>query len=254
MRTDFAAAEWLYIFSKTMTSCAILQSNYIPWKGYFDLINTVDEFVLFDCVQYTRRDWRNRNKIKTPRDTVWLTIPVQSKGNYEAPIDTILIDDANWAERHWQTIATNYSKASCFSEYGKIFQESYESIAKLPKLSQVNEVLIRKVCECLGIKTRITDSRSYLIAEEKTERLLSITKQVGANIYYSGPAAQSYFDNQKAAEENIEVRWMNYAGYPEYSQLFPPFQHSVSILDLLFNTGADAHLYMNSFQQSAKQV
>jgi hypothetical protein len=239
---------WLQI--DYMKTCAILQSNYIPWKGYFDLINTVDEFVLFDCVQYTRRDWRNRNKIKTAKDVAWLTIPVQSKGNYEAPIDSVLVDDSNWAEKHWQTITFNYSKAQCFKEYARTFQECYESAAKLPRLSQVNELLIRKVCECLNITTRISDSRSYEIADEKTERLLSITSQVGANVYYSGPAAQSYFDVERAREQNIEVRWMSYEGYPEYAQLFPPFVHSVSILDLLFNVGSDAHLYMNSFQKN----
>lgn len=212
------------------------------------MINTVDEFVLFDCVQYTRRDWRNRNKIKTSKDVAWLTIPVQSKGNYEAPIDTILVDGKEWAERHWQTIVHNYAKAPCFNQYANKLQQCYESLGELPRLSQVNATLLRQICEFLKITTRISDSRLYEIADEKTERLLSICKQVGADTYYSGPAAKGYFDMGRAAANNMDVRWMSYADYPEYPQLFPPFIHSVSIVDLLFNVGSDAHLYMNSFK------
>src|SRR3954468_225439 len=96
---------------------AIVQSSYIPWKGYFDLINSVDEFVLFDDVQFTRRDWRNRNRIKTPSGPIWLTIPVNSKGQYLAPIKDITVSDPLWAMTHWRTLSGNYARAPHFQDY-----------------------------------------------------------------------------------------------------------------------------------------
>jgi WbqC-like protein family len=230
-----------------MKSCAIVQSNYIPWKGYFDMINMVDEFVLFDCVQYTRRDWRNRNRIKTARGAFWLTIPVQSKGNYEAPIDTILVSDPHWAEQHWQTIAHSYAKAPCFDQMSGTFQKCYEELAHIPSLSQINRLLIEQVCQLLNIKTKLSDSRLFEIQDGRNERLLHLCKQVGADVYYSGPAAKDYMDEALMKGQGVEVRWMTYDNYPEYTQLFPPFEHGVSILDLLFNVGQEAPNYMNSF-------
>ncbi len=237
-----------------MRSCAIVQSSYIPWKGYFDLINMVDEFVLYDCVQYTRRDWRNRNRIKTPQGPAWLTVSVQAKGNYEAPIDTIQVDDARWAERHWQTLTHNYAKAPFFSMYAPGFQRTYEGLVEEKSLSQINLALIKQVCEALEITTRITDSRKYELQEDRNDRLLSICLQLGANEYHSGPSAQGYLDEKRMNDQGVSVRWMSYADYPEYTQLFPPFDHAVSILDLLFNTGPDARSYMKSFSQSNQVV
>lgn len=229
-----------------MTSCAISQSNYIPWKGYFDLINTVDEFVLFDCVQYTRRDWRNRNKIKTPKGLQWLSVPVHSKGNYDSPIDSILIEDRNFAESHWQTISHNYAKAPFFSSYAPTIKACFEGASQFTRLSEVNLSFIKCICSLLNIATRITDSREYDIAEGKTERLCSICRQLKADKYYSGPAAKSYLDEPLMEAEGISTVWMNYQGYPEYPQLFPPFEHSVSILDLIFNCGPDSSKYINT--------
>src|SRR5208283_1807000 len=92
-------------------SLAAIQSNYIPWKGYFDIINRVDEFMLYDDAQYTRRDWRNRNKIKTPRGLRWLTIPVRVKGKFHQKICETEISDPGWAAGHWQTLRQNYARA-----------------------------------------------------------------------------------------------------------------------------------------------
>src|SRR5690348_13129609 len=106
-------------------SLAIVQSNYIPWKGYFDLINSVDEFMLFDDMQFTRRDWRNRNRIKSAAGPLWLTIPVQVKGRYCQRIDETKAADLDWARRHWETIQHNYRRAAYFADYAPIFEELY---------------------------------------------------------------------------------------------------------------------------------
>jgi hypothetical protein len=225
---------------------AILQSNYIPWKGYFDLINLVDEFILYDDMQYTRRDWRNRNKIKTANGPQWLTIPVEVKGKYFQKINETIVSDHDWASKHWQTIVHSYAKAPYFREFRDALEKLYNNAAQ-PLLSDVNYQFLVGICELLGITTRITWSTAYESVDGKTERLVHLCRQAGASDYLSGPAARDYIDETLFADAGIALQFMDYSGYPEYSQLFPPFEHSVSIIDLIFNTGAEARRYMKSF-------
>lgn len=226
---------------------AILQSNYIPWKGYFDLINMVDEFILYDDMQYTKRDWRNRNKIKTAQGLKWLTIPVEVKGKYFQKINETKISDKKWAENHWQQIKQNYSKTQYFQEYKDIFENTYVTSTE-ENLSQINYNFIITINNILGIKTKIRWSNEFKLIDGQTEKLLEICKQCHADVYLSGPAAKDYFNEELAKKENIKVEWMNYSSYPEYNQLFPPFEHSVSILDLIFNEGPNATKFMKSFK------
>jgi hypothetical protein len=229
-----------------MKKVAILQSNYIPWKGYFDLINMVDEFILYDDMQYTKRDWRNRNKIKTPQGLLWLSIPVEVKGKYFQKINETKISEKDWAKKHWQQIKQNYSKAKCFNEYKDIFEELYMTYDE-EYLSQINYKFITTINEILGITTKIRWSSEFELIAGQTEKLLGICKDCDADIYISGPAAKDYFDEELAKKENIKVEWMDYSGYKEYEQLHPPFEHGVSILDLIFNKGSDATKFMKSF-------
>ena len=225
---------------------AIIQSCYIPWKGYFDLIKRVDEFILFDDAQYTRRDWRNRNKIKTPKGLIWLTIPVESKGKYIQKIKDTVISDSDWNRRHWESIVHRYSKAKCFRDYKDLFEKLYlGSNEKL--LSQINYRFIAAMCEMLGIKTKISWSMDYKLMEGKTERLIDLCKQTGATEYISGPSAKGYIDEELFKAEGIKLQYMDYSGYPEYEQLFPPFEHRVSVIDLILNVGQEAPRYMKSF-------
>lgn len=225
---------------------AILQSNYIPWKGYFDLINMVDEFILFDDMQYTRRDWRNRNKIKTPNGLVWLTIPVEVKGKYHQTIKDTVISDPQWNYNHWKTIVHNYRKAPYFNEYHEYFEDLYNNALEY-QLSNINYRFIGAICQLLDIRTKITWSMDYHIVDGKTERLISLCQQVGATEYVSGPAAKSYIDEKLFNQNNIKLVWMEYDNYPEYHQLYPPFDHSVSIIDLILNEGPNYKYYMKSF-------
>jgi hypothetical protein len=226
---------------------AIVQSNYIPWKGYFDLINTVDEFVLFDDVQYTRRDWRNRNLIKTPKGPAWLTIPVQVKGNYLAPVKAIEISDPSWTTTHWRTIAANYTRAPYFRQYAESVEQVYRDCAAETRLSAINHRFLAALCKVLEIGTTLTWSSDYTIVEGKTERLVTICKQAGATTYLSGPAARDYMEPKLFDEAGIELAYFDYGGYPEYPQLYPPFDHRVSVLDLIFNAGPDARRHMLTF-------
>ena len=230
-----------------MKSVVITQSNYIPWKGYFDAINTVDEFVLYDEMQYTKRDWRNRNKIKTPNGSEWLTIPVEVKGKYFQRINETRISDLSWSRTHWKTIMHNYAKAQYFNQLAPFFEELYLS-CNLNSLSEVNFYFLTNLCKLLDIKTTIIPSGNFTLLEGKVERLVGICKQSKADVYYSGPAAKNYIDESQFRKEGITVNYFNYENYPEYQQLFGTFIHEVSIIDMLFNIGVtETKAKMKSF-------
>lgn len=222
---------------------AISQSNYIPWKGYFDFIAGVDEFVLYDDVQYTKRDWRNRNRIKTPQGLKWLTIPV--KGGHSQLINEVEVADANWNEKHWRTIRHMYNKAPQFDVYAEVIEHLFLS-AEMHLLSDINHHFLIGINEILGIGTPLKWSTDYNAKGNKSERLISICKQTNADVYVTGPAAKAYLNIDLFENEGISVEWMNYDGYKEYPQLYSDFQHAVSILDLVFNTGLDASKYLKT--------
>jgi hypothetical protein len=227
-----------------MKKVAIVQSNYLPWKGYFDMIAAVDEFILYDDMQYTRRDWRNRNQIKTPQGVQWLTVPVRVKGRYEQKINETEIDvDSDWATSHWKTLTQNYRRAPYFEEVAQWLSPHYEPDG-VALLSDLNRNLITAICDYLGIATRITSSTDYKLADGKTERLVDLCAQAGGTTYISGPAAKDYIDAALFSHADIELNWFDYSGYPQYPQLWGEFVHGVSILDLLFNCGKSSALYM----------
>jgi len=226
---------------------AILQSNYIPWKGYFDLINMVDEFILYDDMQYTRRDWRNRNIIKTANGPLWLTIPVDVKGKYFQKIKDTKIQDSSWAGKHWKSISHNYAKARFFGKYREVFEELYHECEGEEFLCRVNYRFLTALCGVLGIKTKITWSMDYELAEGKTERLVALCRDAGATHYISGPAARDYIEDDLFSHAGIALSYIDYSGYPEYRQLFGDFTHRVSVIDLIFNEGPGAVKFMKSF-------
>ena len=226
-----------------MKKVSIIQSNYIPWKGYFDMIAAVDEFILYDDMQYTRRDWRNRNQIKTPQGVQWLTVPVQVKGKYEQKIKETAIDGSDWAIAHWKALAQNYRRTPHFDEVA-IWLEPLYIVESYTHISQLNRCFIEAICHYLGIKTVISNSWDYTLLDGKTERLADLCKQAGGTEYISGPAAKDYIEESVFTERGIKLAWFDYAGYPEYPQLWGEFTHGVTILDLLFNCGKDASRYM----------
>ena len=229
----------------SVKTVAILQSNYVPWKGYFDIIGNVDEFIVLDDVQFTKNDWRNRNLIKTRKGLEWLTIPVRQEFLAQT-IREIRIADSRWASRHFTTLSQAYSKCEFFLLYQERLKALYNEAATLLQLSDVNALFLKNLCSFIGIKSKISQSSDYELRGDRSSRLVSLCEQASANVYLSGPAAKSYLDVAAFQANGIEVRWMNYDDYPEYRQSFPPFAHGVSVLDLLFNTGPQCQKYMKS--------
>lgn len=232
-----------------MKSIVVLQSNYIPWKGYFDLIHDADLFVFYDDVQYTKNDWRNRNRIKAASGPEWITIPVGADNS--RLICEVELRDPTWQKKHWKTLLQNYRSCPHFLRYQAFFEEVFLG-RQWVGLSDMNQFLIRHIAsEFLGIRTAFEDSRSHRVSGQKQERLLQLVSAAGAGRYVSGPAARSYIDPARFAEVGIELVWKDYGGYPEYPQRFPPFEHGVSILDLLFNVGPDAPWYIWGWREGA---
>lgn len=230
----------------TRKRVVILQSNYIPWKGYFDLIRMADEFIIFDTAQYTKRDWRNRNLIKTAHGVKWLTIPVVVKDRYFQRIQDTEISDSSWTRRHWNALQHCYARTAYFADYKDRFESLYLG-CKEKYLSQINYRFLAAICEMLDIHHRFTWSTSCPEVNGKTERLVEWCKHAGATEYWSGPSARSYVDERMFTEAGIALRWVDYSDYPQYRQLYPPFEHRVSVVDLLFNEGPNAKCYMKAF-------
>ena len=225
--------------------CVILQPSYIPWRGYFDLIHKADTFVFYDDVQYDDRGWRNRNRVKSPFGTQWITVPVFSKGAQvrQIPICQISVNwDRDWASTHLKTLRQSYGKAPFFKQYEPMLSEWYAARPELLADFTI-ETTIRLARE-LGIHhTRFMRSSSMGVGGDKTDRLLNVLKAIGATHYISGPSAKAYLEEDKLAAEGISVEWMVY-DYPAYPQLHPPYDPYVSTLDLLFMTGPEAGTYI----------
>ena len=225
-----------------MKKLAIVQSNYIPWKGYFDLIAAVDEFVIYDDAQFTKNDWRNRNKIKTPRGIEWISVPVGQA--IHRRIRDVELPDRRWQEKHWKTLETNYRRAAHFADVAPVLEPLYLQRSH-SHLSALNCEFIEAICRYLGISTTIRNSWDYELTGRRTDRLVALAAQAGASEYVSGPSAKSYIDERAFARCGVKLTWFDYAGYPEYPQLWGTFVHEVSVLDLLFNCGKDAPRYMH---------
>ena len=230
---------------------AIVQSCYIPWKGYFDLINQVDHFLLYDDAEYSKNTWRNRNRVKTATGAQWLTIPVTYSGRSRQRIDEVQVSDERWSHRHWKTIHQSYGRAPYFDSLAADLEDLYLGTTET-RLSAINRMFIDHICLLLGITTTISwTSALHTRATTASGRVVQLCEAVGADVYLSGPSARAYLDLEEFERAGIEVDWMDYDGYPTYPQLYPPFDHAVTTLDLLFNVGSEAPRYLKSFDVKA---
>lgn len=219
----------------------IIQSNFLPWRGYFDFIREVDLFIIHDDLQYTKGDWRNRNKIKTPRGAEWITVPVKYFHVNQLIEETAVDYSTPWAQKMLNRIRESYRRVPHFEPY---FSQLSDLLATpAATISDLNMRLIKWVCNHLEIHTPIHMSHDYQPQGTKTERLVGILRKVGATSYLSGPAAHSYLIPEMLEGAGIKLEYKQYQ-YPEYEQLYPPFDPYVTILDLLFTTGQQALGYI----------
>lgn len=227
-----------------MKRIAILQSAYIPWRGYFDLIASVDEFIFYDDVQFSHGDWRNRNKIRTANGSKWLTIPVPKKHRIRRNINEVVASDAAWREDHWNRISQNYAKAPHFAEIAKLLAPLYRDCEE--NLSRINASFIGAICDYLGIKTRLSWSWDFPSSPGKNERLVDLCKAAAAAVYVSGPAAKNYLNEELFRNSGLKVEWFSYDQLTPYPQIHGEFESNVTIVDLLFNCGPQSKRYIPS--------
>jgi len=226
----------------------IIQSNFLPWRGYFDFIRESDLFIIHDDLQYTKGDWRNRNKIKTSRGVEWITVPVRYHHTRQLIEETSVDYSSPWAQKMLNRIREAYGRAPYFELY---FSELHDLLMKpAASISDLNLRLIKWVCCHLEIDTPIKMSHEYHPQGAKTERLIGILQQVQATTYLSGPAAQTYLIPQLFEQAGIRLKYKQY-NYPEYEQLYPPFEAAVSVIDLLFMKGKEAISYMEIKEKQA---
>ena len=219
-----------------MTRVAVSQSNYIPWLGYFQTISSVSDFVFLDNVQYTNRDWRNRNQIKTPQGKLWLSLDVESVEK------NTLIQDVRFIhkeakKKHLETIRRNYRRSEFFDEIFPEIEQIYESYQG-DSLSEFNQHLISSLAFKLGIRTRFHDAREFPNSSDASRRILEICLSLKANTYVSGPSAQDYLDLEIFTSNSIQVEWFEYS-IEAYQQLWGDFDPRVSVLDPILNNGWD---------------
>jgi hypothetical protein len=230
--------------------CVILQPSYIPWRGYFDQINQADVFVFYDDVQYDKHGWRNRNQIKTTNGKKWLTIPVHSHGvvTQHIPIHQVQITwNAPWNESHSKALKLAYGKAPYFEKYEPLLNQFFSRRDEL--LSDFTiEFTIALARELGNQHTRFLRSSELTLTGQRTDRLLAVLEKVGADHYISGPSAREYIEPEKFGAAGIRLEYMTY-DYPEYPQLYPPYDPFVSILDLLFMTGPEAGSYFPTVER-----
>jgi hypothetical protein len=223
-----------------MKKIAILQPNYIPWKGVFDLISQVDVFVFYDDVQYTAKDWRSRNRIRTTQGERWLTVPVLSKGLRDQRICDAVIDvRSNWQTKHYKALKANYQKARHFKEYEYLLEKIYLANT-WTKISELNIFATKLLAETLGIQVEWHRSSELGQSGSKNgERAINLCQTLGCDYFVNGPSARAFMDAALFLKSGIELDYISYS-YPEYEQLHRPFVHEVTVLDVIFNCGPDA--------------
>lgn len=224
---------------------AILQSCYVPWKGYFDIIGSVDVFVVYDDVQYAKAHWHNRNQILTSSGPKWLTIPVLTRGDRFQPIDEVRVSQP-FAEKHWRSLEHSYGRAPHWESQRDWLRDLYERASNMDSLSDINVMFMRAIAQRLGFTAEFVSARDLGVGGGQTERLVKLCQAVSGTSYLTGPSAASYIEEAQFTAARIALEWMNYDGYPAYSQQYAPFTHAVSILDLMLNEGPAARSYLKA--------
>lgn len=187
---------------------AILQSNYIPWYGYFKMISHVDIFIFLDNVQYTKNDWRNRNRVLINGTPCWLSIPVGQSINRK--IQDVELPKNSWRKKHLNTIHHSYSKYPHFELVEKFIFPFIqdESISKLSTLNQrIIESLSVNVFE---FNTEFQQAHDDPVNFSPSKRIANLAADYGATEYISGPKARNYLQNEHFSEVGVKLSYVDY--------------------------------------------
>lgn len=221
----------------------VIQSCFIPWRGYFDFIDSVDLFVFHDDIQYTKGDWRNRNLIKTPHGLQWITVPVIYRTTSQLICQTLIDRSRNWQKRHFNLWEAYYRNAPFLDTVLKLLEPLKDD--SLKTISELNIRLIRSLCDYLEIKTPFAMSQEFNLTGSKTDRLIQLLKKVKATVYLSGPSAEAYLEKDKFVKAGIGLEYKTY-DYAPYPQLWGAFEGTVSVLDLIANCGHQSKSFIKS--------
>ena len=226
-----------------MQLLASIQPSYLPWRGYFHIIQRSDIFIFADNLQYNKQNWRNRNRIKTEDGPGWLTVPIQKESiRHRANIDKVLIDNnSRWGLKHWDKIYQAYHRAPFFKKYSSFFEDMYSQ--NWGKLSDLDIYSIKHICGFLNINTKMMRASELNIQGKRMDYIMDACKKLGATHYLSGPTAKAYIEEKKFTDAGVLLEYQNY-DYPEYPQSYGKFIDYMSIVDLLFNCGEDSRKYI----------
>jgi len=217
-----------------LTSIAIMQPTYLPWLGYFSLIDAVDIFVLLDTVQFDRRSWQQRNRLKGPCASFWITIPVKKASLEDSGLSAIeIVDGGSFAVKHARSIELNYSRAQFYDGW-------FESqILSLPKnyLTGYTVPLIKNIAAKLGVKTPIHLASDIQAMGDKEELLRNICVKLECDNYIAVPGAKAYMlESRVFSDADISVSYFEFQ-HPTYLQCHGDFISHMSILDAVYNCG-----------------
>ncbi|HZM00228.1 MAG TPA: WbqC family protein [Planctomycetota bacterium] len=229
------------------------QPEHLPWLGFFDKLRQCDVFVLLDTVQFARRDFQNRNRIKSPDGALWLTVPVASKGSFDQAIEDVeIVNDRDWRRKCWSAMQHNYARAPFFGDHQPFFEELYQR--EWTRLVDLNLTLIRYLAGQLGLGARLVTASELGIRDRGgTSVALACARAVGADTYLSGAFGRDYLDATQFAEASIAVRFQDFQ-HPTYSQQFGEFLPRLSAIDLLFNCGPESRAVIERANPSPSAV
>jgi hypothetical protein len=214
---------------------SVHQPQYLPWIGYFDKIRKSDAFVFLDNVQYKKREFQNRNKIRTKDGWLWLTVPVITKDRYYQKIGEVEINNETcWTAEHWKSIEHNYAKAKFFHEYRDVFEAVF--LRKWERLSDINIHITKILLEIFNIKTPVQFESDLNIDATSTQRIIDLCKRLNADVYLSGAGGKAYMEEDLFVQNHIRLEYQEFT-HPTYPQTFPGFEPYLSIIDYLFNCG-----------------
>jgi len=219
-----------------MKKISIHQPGFMPWLGFFKKIMYSDIFVFLDNVQYVKKQWHNRNKIRTENGSKWISIPVHAR--FGMNINEVKIDySKNWNDEHLELIKRCYGKSKFFETYFSKIETILSKKTSL--LLDLNLDLIKLMMDTFEIKTKTVKSSELDVLTSGSTRILDICKKLDADVYLSGITGKTYVKEEDFEKSNIKIEYQNFK-HPTYPQVYQPFIPNMAAIDLLFNEGNGA--------------